>query len=112
MIFPVIAEELGLLGAMGLIACFGLIFYRGLRIAKQAESTFSQLLAVGLTFSICIPASLNLMVATGLFPVTGIALPLVSFGGTALVTDMLTLGLLAGIPAWSTLKTGGNHEMA
>lgn len=101
MIFPVISEELGLIGATGVLACFGLLFYRGIQIARTSPDPFAALLAIGLTFCICLPAAINVLVATGLFPVTGVALPLISFGGTALVTDMTALGLLAGIPGWA-----------
>jgi len=107
MILPVIAEELGLIGSIGILTCLGIILFKGLSIAKNTDYRFAKLLAVGLTMSICIPAALNIMVATGLFPVTGVALPLISFGGTALVTDMIALGLLAGIPGWAGRKETG-----
>ncbi len=96
-IFAVIAEELGFLGAMLVISGFFFILTRGIHIALTSTDTFSKLLAAGLTASITLPVLLNLMVATGLFPVTGVPLPLISFGGSALVTDMVTLGLLAGL---------------
>ncbi|MCD4652875.1 putative lipid II flippase FtsW [bacterium] len=101
MILPVISEELGLIGSICVLSFFGIILFRGLHIAKNTDYQFGKILAVGLTMSICIPAALNILVAIGLFPITGVALPLISFGGTALVTEMTALGLLAGIPAWS-----------
>ncbi len=101
MIFPVIAEELGLIGALFLIGCFCFILISGYQIARSTDNRFGQYLAVGLTASILIPFFMNIMVVTGLFPVTGIALPLISYGGTALVTDMLALGILAGISNWT-----------
>ncbi len=108
MIFPVIAEELGLLGSILVLTAFSVLLFRGLWIACRVRNRFAGILAVGLTMSILIPATLNIMVATGLFPVTGIALPLISFGGTALVTDMTAMGLLAGIPRWAhTGETNG-----
>jgi len=110
MIFPVIAEELGLMGSVAILFCFAFILFRGLYIAFHTPRRFARILAVGLTMCIVIPAALNLMVATGLFPVTGIALPLISFGGTALVTDMTALGLLAGIPAWAGWNRKGIDE--
>ena len=113
MIFPVIAEELGLAGVLCLIAGFTFLLFRGFRIANQCRSPFGRLLAAGLTASILIPFFLNLMVATGLLPVTGIALPLISYGGTALVTDMTALGLLAGISGRDeTGLSGVLHEAA
>ncbi len=102
MIFPVIAEELGLIGAVCLVICFGVLMIRGYQIARNASTTYAKLTATGLTASIMAPAYLNIMVATGLFPVTGIALPLISYGGTALVTDMTAMGLLSGIHRWSS----------
>lgn len=110
MIFPVLAEELGLIGVCCLLFSFGFLLYRGFRLSTVASSAFGKLLAVGLTVSIITPAILNIMVASGLFPVTGIALPLISYGGTALVTDMTTLGLLAGISKWSSVNITGQPD--
>ncbi|MGB3976660.1 MAG: putative lipid II flippase FtsW [bacterium] len=112
MIFPVIAEELGLVGVYCFLFCLGFLLYRGFHVSAQAQSTFGRLLAAGLTVSIVTPAFLNIMVASGLFPVTGIALPLISYGGTALVTDMTSLGLLSGIGRWSSTNfTGIRNEI-
>ncbi|MBN1878965.1 putative lipid II flippase FtsW [bacterium] len=105
MIFPVIAEELGLVGSIIVLGAFTCIFIRGFRIAKHATNSFARLMAVGLTASVLLPFILNLFVATRLFPVTGIPLPLISYGGTALVTDMIALGLLAG--AWTSVEKIG-----
>lgn len=106
MIFPVIAEELGLIGVSCFLFSLGFLLYRGFRVSATAQTTFGKILAVGLTVSIVTPAFLNIMVASGLFPVTGIALPLISYGGTALVTDMASLGLLSGIRKWSSNNFG------
>jgi cell division protein FtsW len=110
MIFPVLAEELGLMGVTCLMLSFGYLLFRGFRLSAAASSTFGKLLAAGLTVGIITPAVLNIMVASGLFPVTGIALPLISYGGTALVTDMTTLGLLSGIGKWSYVDSIGQPD--
>jgi cell division protein FtsW len=96
-IFSVISEELGLLGSITIIGGFAFILFRGLRIAQNSDNAFEQLLATGMVFSVMMPALLNLFVAVSLFPVTGVPLPLISFGGSALVTDMTALGILAGL---------------
>ncbi len=96
-ILPVISEELGLIGSALLIAGYGVILFLGIKTARESSDRFSAILAAGLTFMVILPACLNMMVATNLLPVTGVPLPLISFGGTALITDMAALGLLANI---------------
>jgi cell division protein FtsW len=111
MIFPVIAEELGIIGVCCLVSCFGYIMIRGYQIARRTSSIFAKLIAIGLTASIIAPAYLNIMVATGLFPITGIALPLISYGGTSLVTDMTAMGLLSGVNRWSSMTRKGGQTL-
>lgn len=94
-IFSVIAEELGFLGAVIMICGFMMILIKGISIALHSNDYFVKLLSIGTIFSVLMPVMLNLLVATGLFPVTGVPLPLISFGGSALVTDMVALGLLS-----------------
>lgn len=96
-IFSVIGEELGLLGTLILLSGFGYIFFRGLWISKQLPDFFHKLVAFAMTTLVIFPVFVNTMVATGLFPVTGVPLPLISFGGSALVTEMTSLGILAGL---------------
>ena len=96
-IFSVIAEELGLIGSLTVLACFAWLTYSGFYTAANCTNLYAQLLATGLTCIIILPACLNLMVVTGMFPVTGIPLPFISFGGSALVTDMTAAGMLLGI---------------
>lgn len=93
-IFAVLCEEMGLVGAMVLIGLYGCIGYRGYSIAWNASSRFYQLLAFGLTTVILIQAVVNTFVATGLFPVTGVTLPLMSYGGTSVVVTLGLIGLL------------------
>ena len=81
-------EELGLLGAMFVLAMFALLLFAGIRIAIAAPDTFGRLLAAGITAWIGLQTIINLGAVTGLLPITGVPLPLLSFGGTALVVTL------------------------
>ena len=96
-IYAVIAEELGLIGASGVLICFCVIAWRGLRVAMRAEETFGSLLALGLTAMIAVQAFINMSVVLGLMPTKGIPLPLVSFGGSSLLINLLGMGVLLNI---------------
>lgn len=94
-IFAVIAEELGLLGAGAVLLLFLLIAWRGFMIARRLSGNpFLSTLAVGATFLIVVPAGLNIAVVTGLLPTKGLVLPLVSYGGSAMVMYLAICGLL------------------
>jgi cell division protein FtsW len=96
-IYAVIAEELGLIGATVVLACFGVIAWRGLRIATRAEDTFGAFLAIWLTTMIVVQAFVNMSVVLGLLPTKGIPLPLVSAGGSSLLINLLGAGMLLNI---------------
>jgi cell division protein FtsW len=96
-IFAVIGEELGLIGALVVLAAFGLLIYAGIRIAVHATDRFGRLLAAGVIAWIGLQTVINLGAVTGLLPITGVPLPLVSFGGTALVVTLAGVGVLASI---------------
>jgi len=96
-IYAVIAEELGLVGATAVLVCFALITWRGLRVAVRAPDAFGALLATGLTAMIAMQAFVNISVVLGLMPTKGIALPLVSAGGSSLLVNMLAIGVLLNI---------------
>jgi cell division protein FtsW len=96
-IFAVIGEELGLVGATGVLACFSLIAWRGLRIALRAPDSFGSLVALGLTSMIVVQAFVNMSVVLGLLPTKGIPLPLVSAGGSSLLISLLGMGVLLNI---------------
>lgn len=96
-IFPVFVEEWGFLGAVALIIVFAVLVWRGFSIARHAADRFSALLAIGLTSIITIPTLINLGAVTGLMPVTGIPLPFISYGGTALIVNLGAIGILLGI---------------
>ncbi|HEX7719543.1 MAG TPA: rod shape-determining protein RodA [Woeseiaceae bacterium] len=96
-IFAVMGEEFGLLGVLSLLALYLFIVGRGLIIAIQARDTFSRLLAASLSLTFFIYVFVNTAMVTGLVPVVGIPLPLVSFGGTSMVTLMTGFGILMSI---------------
>ena len=96
-IYAVISEELGLIGATAILVCFGVIAWRGLRIAVRAEDTFGAFVALGLTTMITVQAFVNMSVVLGLLPTKGIPLPLVSAGGSSLLINLLGMGVLLNI---------------
>ncbi|PJF22105.1 MAG: hypothetical protein CUN56_07685 [Phototrophicales bacterium] len=103
-IFAVIGEELGVIGAGGVIAFYLAFAIRGLSIARQANNIFSSLLAAGITIWVIVKAMLNIAVMTGLVPPTGLPLPFISYGGSSLVVLMVGAGMLLGIQRETTLK--------
>ena len=96
-IYAVISEELGLIGATAILLCFCVIAWRGLRISARAEDTFGSFVALGLTTMIAAQAFVNISVVLGLMPTKGIPLPLVSFGGSSLLINLLGMGVLLNI---------------
>ena len=96
-IFAIIAEELGLLGGLLVLALFAGFAVLGIRAAAHAADRFGALLAAGITAWIVGQAVINVGAVCGLLPITGIPLPFISFGGTALITSMFAAGVLANI---------------
>lgn len=96
-IFAVGGEEFGLIGAIILLTLYMVVIGRGLYISIQAQDTFSRLLAGGLTLSFFISVFVNIGMVTGILPVMGIPLPLVSYGGTSVVTLIASFGILMSI---------------
>jgi len=96
-IFTMLAEEFGLIGAVGLIGLYALILIYGIAISLRATSQFGRLVAMGLTTTFFVYAFINIAMVTGLIPVVGVPLPLVSYGGTALMTLMISFGILIGV---------------
>jgi cell division protein FtsW len=97
MIFAVIAEELGLIGAAVLVAGYCAFAYAGLRLAIACKDPFGKRLAAGITALVCGQAAINLAAVLGLAPLTGIPLPFVSYGGSSLVVSLLGVGILLNI---------------
>jgi len=96
-IFAVIAEELGFVIASLIVVLFGIISWKGYRIAIRQSIPFARYVAIGITAMVSMQAGLNLMVVSGLAPTTGVPLPFVSYGGTSLIFMMSSLGILWGI---------------
>jgi cell division protein FtsW len=105
-IYAVIAEEMGLVGATLIIACFAVIAWRGLRAATHAPDGFGAFLALGLTMMLVLQALVNVSVVLGLLPTKGIPMPLVSFGGSSLLINLLGVGVLLNISQHATTETG------
>jgi len=101
-IYAVISEELGLIGATAILICFGVIAWRGMRIALRAEDTFGAFVALGLTTMITVQAFINMSVVLGMLPTKGIPLPLVSAGGSSLLINLLGMGVLLNISQHET----------
>lgn len=96
-IFAIIGEELGLMGTVTVVGIFGFVCYLGVRIAARAADRFGMLVAAGITIWISVQAMVNMGAVTGAMPITGVPLPLVSFGGSSLVVSMLAMGILTNI---------------
>lgn len=102
-IFAIVTEELGFVGAMLVIIAFGILIWRGVRIALRAPNTFGMLAATGITALIAIQTFINIGVVTGTVPPTGVSLPLISAGRTSLIVFMAMVGVLLNI---SRQRTG------
>jgi cell division protein FtsW len=97
MIFAIVGEELGLVGAFAVVAAFVVFGYAGFNIALACKHRFGKLLAAGLTALVCGQAAVNVSAVLGLAPLTGIPLPFVSYGGSSLVVGLASVGILLNI---------------
>jgi cell division protein FtsW len=97
MIFAIIGEELGLVGATALIAAYAAFAYAGFRVALACRDPFGKRLAAGITTLVCGQALINLAAVMGAAPLTGITLPFVSYGGSSLVVGLVAVGILLNI---------------
>ena len=104
-IYAVVGEELGLVGASVLLACFCVITWRGLKTASRAPDAFGALLALGLTSMIAIQAFVNMSVVIGLLPTKGITLPFISAGGSSLIMSLAGMGVLLNISQRASATT-------
>lgn len=102
MIFSAMAEELGFFRLLIVLSMYALLVYRGYRIAENAPDRFGFLLATGITTWIAVQTLVNIAVNTGLFPLTGLTLPFISYGGSSLVTLLAAVGILLNISMHST----------
>ncbi len=103
-IFAIIAEEFGFLGATALLIIYIVFLWRGFIIATHARDTFGKLLAGGIISFIGIQAVINLAAMTALIPLTGVPLPFISYGGSALIIDLAAVGILLNISKQSQHK--------
>ena len=102
-VFAVFAEETGFIGALILIVLFLLFFIRGFRISKNATDPFLQLAGFGITSWITIQAFINIGAMTRILPLTGIPLPFISYGGSAIVVELIGVGILLNISKYSKI---------
>jgi peptidoglycan glycosyltransferase len=109
-IFAAIAEEMGLLGSVAVIACFVLLVGCGLRVAVRAEPPFEKLLAAGLTILLGLQSFIIMAGVTRLLPLTGVTLPFVSYGGSSLVANYVLLALLVRLSDDTARRNGEVEE--
>lgn len=96
-VFTVVGEELGFAGAIALLALYGVLIWRGFRTALMSRDSFGTLLAAGIVTMFAFQVFVNMGMTMGIMPVTGIPLPLVSYGGTAMITNWMAIGLLLNV---------------
>jgi cell division protein FtsW len=104
-IFPVVCEELGLVGALALLGLFATLLVRGLRVARTAPNLFGSLLAAGITLTICLQSFINACMSIGLLPTKGMPMPFISYGGSSLLVTMSAAGVLLNISRQSSMQT-------
>ncbi|MDR7449668.1 MAG: putative lipid II flippase FtsW, partial [Armatimonadota bacterium] len=105
-IFAIVGEELGLVGTVAVLALFALVAARGFGIARRAPDRYAALLAGGITAAVTGQAVLNIGVATGVLPVTGVPLPFMSFGGSSLLFTCAGVGILLNISRYAARRPG------
>lgn len=96
-IFAVIAEELGFFLTIGLLSLFAVLVYRGMIVASRAPDTFGKFFATGLVLWVGFQAGINICAMLGIFPLTGVPLPFISYGSTAMVSTLVAMGILLNI---------------
>ena len=104
-VFAVVCEELGFVGALMVIILFLLFIFRGRSIASKAPDKYGMMIAVGLTVQIGLQALLNIAVVTNTIPNTGVSLPFFSYGGTALIMQLVQMGIILNISRQSIIET-------
>lgn len=109
-IFTMLAEEFGLVGALGLIALYVMIVTYGIVIAVRARNQFGRLVAGGITTTFFLYVFINIAMVTGLIPVVGVPLPLVSYGGTVMMTLLIGFGLVIGVGVHKDVPVGRRGE--
>jgi cell division protein FtsW len=111
-IFSIIGEEFGLIGVLGIVVLFLIIFVKGITVANRAKESFVYYLATGLTLMISLQALINFAVAIGLVPTKGLPLPFISYGGSSLLINMAAVGMLLAISRGDDLsRANSNREL-
>ena len=96
-IYSVVGEELGLIGALTVVILYALLIVRGVRLAELARNRFASLMAIGIVTALFYHIMVNMLMTIGWAPVTGLPLPLLSYGGTALIVNGIEIGLLQNV---------------
>ncbi len=109
-IFAIIVEEYGFLGAFVVVMLYLILLYRIGVIVRNAKTTFPAMLAIGLIIMLLMQAMINMGVATGIFPVTGQTLPLVSMGGTSIIFTSISLGVILNISSKQKLENENKDQ--
>jgi rod shape determining protein RodA len=110
-IFTMLAEELGLIGGLALLSLYLLVLVYGFSIALRAQSQFGRLLALGVTVTFFLYVFINIAMVMGLVPVVGVPLPLISYGGTSMLTLLIGFGILIGVNVHRDLVIGRSARM-
>ncbi len=111
-IFAAMAEELGFLRLLIILGMFGILIWRGFEIGREAPDRFGFLVATGITTWIAFQTLLNIAVNLSLFPLTGITLPLISYGGSSLLANLMAIGILLNISSHSTQEASRSRRSA
>lgn len=109
-IFAVIGEELGVIGASFVVLLYVVFVIRGFQIARRAVDSFGALLAIGLTLWVATQALLNIAVMTAIIPTSGLPLPFISYGGSALMVTMVGVGLMLNVSRIATIRESGSNR--
>jgi cell division protein FtsW len=96
-IYAVVGEEMGLIGSVGVLFGFGVIFWRGLRASFRMGDDFGRYLALGVTIVVVVQGLINMSVVLGMMPTKGIPLPMISYGGSSLLSTLALLGMLMNV---------------
>lgn len=105
-IFTMLAEEMGMVGALGLMGLYTVILVYGIFFSVRCRNQFGRLVAIGVTMTFFLYVFINIAMVTGLIPVVGVPLPLISYGGTAMLTLMIGFGLLIGVHVHGDVMIG------
>jgi cell division protein FtsW len=108
-IFAILGEELGFIGSVIILLAYLVLFVSGILIAKKCKDVFGQLLAFGISISVLVNAFINVAVATGLVPTTGLPLPFISYGGTSLIFMCISTGILINIGMTNAINQNRNN---